>query len=351
MKTININVSKSYNVEIGSGILKNIGDYAKKVLKSPSKIAVVTDDIVDKLYSASVCNNLKENGFEVIKFVMEHGEKSKNSVTYINLLNFLAENHMTRTDALLALGGGVVGDLTGFAAATYLRGIRFFQCPTTLLAMVDSSVGGKTAIDLECGKNLVGAFYQPEIVVCDYNTLKTLPDEVFTDGCSEVIKYGAILDKELFDHLKEHIKAFDTEYVIAKCVDLKRMTVTEDEFDHGIRQLLNFGHTLGHSVEALSEYNVSHGKAVAIGMCLISKASAEKNLCDMSCYEEIKKLIADFNLPTETSYSKKELFNVTENDKKRKGNSITIVVPEKIGKCVLKKMEISDFYEFIELGI
>ncbi len=349
MKTININVSKSYNVEIGSGLLKNVGEYAKKVLK-PCKIAVVTDDTVDKLYAKDVCENLEKSSFEVIKFVMEHGEKSKNSVNYINLLNFLAENELTRSDALLALGGGVVGDLTGFAAATYLRGIKFIQCPTTLLAMVDSSVGGKTAIDLECGKNLVGAFYQPEIVICDYDTLSTLSDDIFTDGCAEVIKYGVIFDEELFLHLKEHKKNFDTEYVIAKCVDLKRMTVTEDEFDHGIRQLLNFGHTLGHSVEALSDFKISHGKAVAIGMCLITLASVEKGICGKECFSEIKELVEAFSLPSETCYTPDSIFGITKNDKKRKGGSITAVVPKKIGECVLEKMTLEDFENFVKLA-
>jgi len=350
MKTININVSKPYDVEIGSGLLNKIGIYAKKVLK-PCKIAVITDDTVDALYSEDVCKNLYENGFSVIKFVIEHGEKSKNSDTYIRLLNFLAENEITRSDALLALGGGVVGDLTGFAAATFLRGIKFIQCPTTLLAMVDSSVGGKTAIDLEKGKNLAGAFYQPEIVICDYDTLKTLPDDIFSDGCAEVIKYGVLFDEKLFFHLKDKGKSFDTEYVIAKCVDLKRMTVAEDEFDNGLRQLLNFGHTLGHSVEALSNFNLSHGKAVAIGMCLITKACVKSGKLNKEYFDEIKEIIEKFTLPSETKYTSEEIFNVVKNDKKRKGDSITAVLPEKIGKCLLEKMSLEEFKKLVCLSV
>ena len=342
MKTININVSKPYNVEIGSGLLKNIGEYAKKVI-NPCKIAVVTDDTVDTLYSEDVCENLKENGFSVIKFVMPHGEKSKNSDTYIKLLNFLAENEITRSDALLALGGGVVGDLTGFAAATFLRGIKYIQCPTTLLAMVDSSVGGKTAIDLEKGKNLAGAFYQPEIVVCDYATLKTLPDEIFSDGCAEVIKYGVLFDENLFSHLNENGKNFDTEYVISRCVDLKRMVVSDDEFDNGKRQLLNLGHTLGHSIEILSDFKLSHGKAVAIGMCLIAKAYLKNGTLCEECFLKIKNITEKFSLPSVTTYTADEIFSIVKNDKKRKGDTITVILPEKIGKCNLKKMSLKEF--------
>jgi 3-dehydroquinate synthase len=221
---------------------------------------------------------------------MEHGEKSKNSVTYINLLNFLAENHITRTDALLALGGGVVGDLTGFAAATFLRGIKFIQCPTTLLAMVDSSVGGKTAIDLECGKNLAGAFYQPSVVICDITTLDTLSEKIFYDGCAEVIKYGVIASEELFEICRDGFKD-NIEEIIYRCVSIKRDIVMEDEFDTGMRQLLNFGHTIGHGIEACSKYYITHGTAVAIGMVLITKAAVKMNMCNEEVLVRLEKLI------------------------------------------------------------
>ena len=194
----------------------------------------------------------------------------------MELLNFLAENKLTRSDALIALGGGVVGDLTGFAAATYLRGIDYIQIPTTLLAAVDSSVGGKTAIDLPSGKNLVGAFYQPKLVLCDTDTLNTLPEDIFRDGCAEVIKYGVLYDAELFAHLDESGLSFDREAVIARCVELKRDVVAEDEFDRGKRQKLNLGHTIGHGIEACSGYGISHGKAVAMGMTIITKTPAKK---------------------------------------------------------------------------
>ncbi len=350
MDVININVSKPYDVIIGNGLLEDAGIYAKKVLYG-GKIAVVADDITDSLYSEKVCESLEKSGFSVIKFVFEHGEKSKNADTYIKLLNFLAENEITRSDALLALGGGVVGDLTGFAAATFLRGINFIQCPTTLLAMVDSSVGGKTAIDLEKGKNLAGAFYQPKLVICDCDALKTLPDEIFSDGCAEVIKYGVLFDKELFYHLKEHGKSFDRQYVISKCVDLKRMTVVEDEFDKGARQLLNFGHTLGHSIEALSDFKISHGKAVAIGMSLITNASVKDKKTDKSVLSEIKIVLEKLGLPTSTKYSNVEIFSVVKNDKKRSGEYITAVIPEKIGKCKLEKMKLCDFEKLTKLSV
>ena len=350
MKSININVSKPYNVELGSGLLKDIGKHAKKVLNT-CKIAVVTDDVVDNLYFEDVCKSLNENGFGVIKFVIENGEKSKNSDNYIKLLNFLSENEITRSDALLALGGGVVGDLTGFAAATFLRGIKYIQCPTTLLAMVDSSVGGKTAIDLEKGKNLAGAFYQPEIVICDYDALNSLPDEIFSDGCAEVIKYALLFDEELFSHLKKNGKSFDKEYVIPRCVDLKRMVVSDDEFDNGKRQLLNFGHTLGHSIEILSNFKLSHGKAVAVGMYLITKGCVKSGFVDKECFEEVENILKKFSLPSVTSYTADEIFNIVKNDKKRKGDTITVILPEKTGKCILKKMSLKEFEMLTRLSI
>ena len=219
MKLIEVNASRRYEVLIGSGLIHSLGQRVKEVCKA-SKVCIVSDTNVFPLHGKTAVDSLKKAGLEIIEFVFPAGEESKNGVVYLELLNFLAQNQLTRKDCLIALGGGVVGDLTGFAAATFLRGIPFIQVPTTLLAAVDSSVGGKTAIDLPAGKNLCGAFYQPYLVLCDTDTLSTLPEDIFRDGCAEVIKYGVLYDPELFDSLAQCSMNFDLEAVIARCVEL-----------------------------------------------------------------------------------------------------------------------------------
>ena len=313
-------------------------------------MCVVTDDTVDGLYGDRLMSMLHSK-YETEKFVIEHGEKSKNITTYASLLNFLAERKLTRSDAIIAFGGGVVGDLSGFAAATYLRGIKYLQIPTTLLAMVDSSVGGKTAIDLDAGKNLCGAFYQPDIVICDYKLTETLTDEIFADGCAEIIKYSLIRDYDLFCHLSEKGRDFDREYVISRCAEIKSDIVAEDEFDGGVRQLLNYGHTVGHAIEALSNFGLTHGSAVAAGMAIIVRTCVDKGLCSGSCAEDTLNLIRSFNLPTETRFTAAEIASVIENDKKRNGGTITLVLPEKTGKCILKKLPIEETEDFIAAGL
>ena len=255
MRTVTVNASKTYDIKIGSGLLSSLGEEVKKLGKA-QKICVVSESTVFPLYGDTAVENLKNAGFEVISFVFPSGEESKNGSTFLELVNYLAENKLTRSDMIVALGGGVVGDLAGFAAASFLRGIRFIQVPTTLLAAVDSSVGGKTAIDLPAGKNLCGAFCQPSLVLCDTDTLNTLPVDIFRDGCAEVIKYGVLYDPDLFAHLEEKSLDFDREAVITRCVELKRDVVMEDEFDTGIRMKLNLGHTIGHGVEAKSQFGI-----------------------------------------------------------------------------------------------
>ena len=344
MKTVEVNASKKYTVSIENGILNKIGSLIGKDTKY-KKALVVTDDIVDELYSKTVISELESIGLETVKFVIKNGEASKNAQNYIMLSNFLAENQLTRSDLVVALGGGVVGDLTGFASATYLRGIDYIQIPTTLLAMVDSSVGGKTAIDIDAGKNLCGAFYQPKAVFCDPETLKTLKPNIFSDGCAEVIKYAIIGSEELFKHLSDNGKDFDREYVITKCVQMKSDIVCEDEFDTGKRQLLNLGHTVGHAVEHLSEFSISHGSAVAIGMAVVSKAS------DLTDEEKIVELIKKFDLPYKTDFTANELSKVMLSDKKRFGDTINLIIPEKIGNCVIKKIEVKNLENYIDKGL
>jgi 3-dehydroquinate synthase len=340
-----------YDIYLASGLLGGIGGKIKASIESAQTVAVVTDDNVKALYLQPLMESIKQEGFRPVSFSIPPGEASKSAEMYLTLLNWLAENKLTRSDAVVALGGGVVGDLAGFTAATYLRGITFVQIPTTLLAMVDSSVGGKTGIDLPAGKNLTGAFYQPSMVLCDLDVLTTLSPEVFGDGCAEVIKYGMIRHVSLLEKLLSAPVHQQLAEVIDICVSIKRDIVQEDEFDVGERQLLNFGHTIGHAIEKLSGYEVSHGRAVAAGMSIITRAAVRKNLCPPQCQTVLERLLADFNLPNRTDYSPKALYEAALNDKKRSGGTITEIVPSAFGESVLRKMPVTELLEWIELGL
>lgn len=322
-----------------------------KALFGVCKAVIITDDKVAPLYLERVKASFEKEGYETVSFVFKNGEESKNIDTLSEILEFMAENQVTRSDTVIALGGGVTGDMAGFAASVFLRGIRFVQIPTTLLAMVDSSVGGKTAVDLKAGKNLAGAFYQPDAVFCDYSSLDTLEDEVFAQGMAEVIKYGVIFDKELFDLVKKGNVKADIEKIITRCVELKRDVVQKDEHDKGERQLLNFGHTIGHAVEKCSNFRISHGDAVAIGMVIASKGASHLGWTEEDCTEAIIDALKNNSLPFKCEFSAEELFDVTLNDKKRTGASITLVIPEKLGKCILKKVPVTQVSEFIKSGI
>lgn len=350
MITIEVNASKSYQVHIGSGLLSQLGQRIKSLSKA-QKVTIVSDTNVFPLYGETAANSLQSAGFQVLSFVFPAGEESKNAETYLQLLNFLAEKQVTRADCLIALGGGVVGDLTGFTAATYLRGVDYVQVPTTVLAAVDSSVGGKTAIDLPVGKNLVGAFYQPKMVLCDTDTLNTLPEDIFRDGCAEVIKYGVLYDPKLFDHLLQHGICFQREQVIARCVTLKRDVVLEDEFDTGARMKLNLGHTIGHGVEAKSNFTVSHGKAVAIGMCVVAKAAAACGYCTEAVRDLIISAVKRFDLPTCTEYDAQALFTGALSDKKRSGSHVDLIIPFAIGDCRITPLELTQIQSFIQAGL
>lgn len=350
MNTVTVNTSRKYDVIIGSNLLSTIGTYTASLIK-PAKAAIISDSNVYPLYGSVIENSLHEAGIQTISYVFPAGEASKTGETYLSIAQFLAENHITRSDTLIALGGGVVGDMTGFAAATFLRGISYIQVPTSLLAMVDSSVGGKTAIDLPAGKNLLGAFYQPNLVLCDIETLATLPEEIFRDGCAEIVKYGVLFDADLFDHLAVHGIAFNREMVVSRCVALKRNVVMEDEFDTGARQKLNLGHTFGHSIESLSNFSVTHGQAVAIGIAMASKAAKKHNICDENTCLKIYCVLDKFNLPTTTQYTAEALFSSALTDKKRSGGTINLILPTEIGKCIIQPINISNLQSFIEAGL
>ena len=347
MKTIHVEASRAYDVTVGGGALNLLGETARRAARSRTAM-VVSETTVFPLYGAKAAAALEQAGFTVYTHIFPAGEPSKNGAEFLSLVNDLAARRLTRSDLVVALGGGVTGDLTGFAAACYLRGVAYIQIPTTLLAMVDSSVGGKTAIDLPAGKNLCGAFYQPAAVLCDTDLLETLPAEIFRDGCAEVVKYGVLAGRDLFDRLTpESIGAG----IVAACINEKRKAVEADEFDNGARQFLNLGHTLGHAVEKESGFALSHGQAVSIGMVLIAKAAAKFGLCAPETAREIAAKLQAFGLPVTTDLAPDAILAAALGDKKRRGDSVTLVVPRAIGDCILQPVAVSELPKWIEAGV
>ena len=344
IKTIKVNASKSYDILIGNGLLDKVGEIFRERF-SAKKIAVITDDRVDNLYGAKVVNALNEKGFVVSKFTFPNGEKSKNIDTYADILRFLAKEQITRTDLIVALGGGVVGDITGFSASTFNRGVPFVQIPTTLLSQIDSSVGGKTAIDLDEGKNLVGAFYQPSLVLCDIDTLSTLPQQEFACGMGEGAKY-AILDSKVFELIEKDFDLLDFIYL---CIDYKRQIVEQDEFEKGNRKLLNLGHTLAHGIEKLSGYTILHGNAVAKGLKIVLQASKKHGFIDQKVFEDcisiLKKCVGE-NTNLDCEYDISDLVKVAMLDKKRDGDFINVVMVKGVGACSIEKVKTDELLEY-----
>ena len=349
MQTIKINASLPYDVFIGSGILKNAGEIIKSCGKEIKRAVVVTDDIVGPLYAEQTQKALNKSGISAELFMFPHGEASKSHSVLISLYEFLTEMQITRADILVALGGGVVGDLTGFAAATYLRGIEVVQIPTTLLAQTDSSIGGKTAVDIRNGKNLVGAFKQPLCVIADIGTLKTLDRQTFSDGMSEIIKYGCIKSRELFELINDGNVDENIEKIVSECVKIKKSECEADEQEKGERMLLNFGHTLGHAIERYYDFTgITHGSAVAIGMCLISAKTEKAGLTKKGTTERIISCLKKFDLPVSTDIEIKQLLGFCLNDKKRSGDSLNLIVVNEIGKSEIRKVTIKQFYDLME---
>lgn len=350
MTTIKVNAGKPYDVRIGAGILSSLGEDIR-ALMGGLRAAVITDSNVAPLYLDGVLKNLEGAGYETDSFVFKSGEESKNAETLVEILEFLAMMGYTRTDVVIALGGGVVGDITGFAAAVYLRGVDFVQVPTSLLAAVDSSVGGKTAIDLRAGKNLAGAFKQPRLVIMDTDTLKTLPEEEFANGMAEAIKYGVLFDEELFESFAEDVTDEMLESVIARCVAHKARVVEHDEFDRGERKLLNLGHTIGHAIEKASGYSVPHGHAVAIGMAMIARSCEVLGIAEKGTAERIEKMLTKYDLPTSYDCDPIKLAGLALSDKKREGGTISLILPEKIGRCVIKDEPVAELKRYISAGV
>lgn len=349
MTTITVKTSRTYDVVIGKGLLDSIGARLSGLIPPKSAVFLVSDDHVYPLYGETVCGALEAAGFTVFTHIAPAGERSKDAHRLTKLWLQLADAGFTRSDCVVALGGGVIGDLAGFAAATYLRGIPYYQVPTSLLAMVDSSVGGKTAINLAAGKNLCGAFWQPIEVLCDPAVLTTLPEDYLADGMAEILKYGYIGNPALLEVLAGDIKN-SMEDVIARCVAHKRDIVEADERESGIRRLLNLGHTAGHAIEKLSEHRIPHGHAVAIGMLLAAKAAVALSLCDESLPAHMEGLLTRYGLDTVCPYRAEELARYALLDKKRTGNHITLILPTAIGKSVTYQIAASALTDFFLKG-
>lgn len=336
MRTINVEIpSKEYKIYIEKGLLHNCAQILSPLV-SGKKAAVITDDNVAPLYGEAVMNELEKAGAKPFKITLPHGEESKSLKVFEEVCTTVMENDFSRSDCIVALGGGVVGDLSGFVASTLLRGVSFIQIPTTLLSQVDSSVGGKTAVNLSVGKNLVGTFYQPKAVIIDMDTLTTLPEREIACGMAEIIKYAAIRDAKMGEELLSG--NFAMEDIIARCCQIKADIVVNDETDKGERMLLNFGHTIGHAVENYYGYGtLSHGAAVAIGMCIMTEYSEKNGITEKGTLETIRSLNRKYNLPTECEH-RKELIGAATHDKKRVGDSINIVLVKKMGQGFYQKV-------------
>lgn len=348
MLKVHVPVEKPYDVLIGSGLMQKAGTLLRGVI-APCRAAVISDDTVDALYGDKMQESLQNAGYTVCRMHFKPGEEHKNLHTYADIMEFLCAQQLTRSDVIVALGGGVVGDTAGFAAATYLRGVRFVQVPTTLLAMVDSSVGGKTAVDLRHGKNLCGAFWQPSLVLCDTDTLQTLPRETYTDGLAECFKHGVLRDEKLFALLQR--QDGDICEIVARNVRIKAEYVAQDERDTGARQQLNLGHTLGHALEKLSGYTLTHGQAVAVGTVYAAKIACRLGICDQSVPARIEAAVTGAGLPAKAAYPAREIARAALNDKKRRGDTLSMVLPEAIGRCRLQDVRIDTLEDVISLGV
>lgn len=344
---------RSYDIHIAPGRLDDTGKLCQQVLPRATRLAVVTDDTVGGLYAHRLLQSLWARGYTASVISLPAGEQTKSLHNLGVLYDSFMEMGLTRTDAVVALGGGVVGDLAGFAAATILRGVDFVQVPTTLLAQVDSSVGGKVAIDLPAGKNLAGAFWQPRLVVMDPEVLDTLEDETFSDGMAEVIKYGCIRDAAFFRALEKtpsrRAVMENIESVLYTCCDLKRAVVEKDERDTGERMVLNFGHTLGHAYEKAGHYETwTHGQAVAAGMCLAARLGAALGVTPAGVPERVEALVSAFGLPTRIPCTQADYAAAVGLDKKGTGEQITLVLLEDLGRAVLHRMSKRELLGLLE---
>lgn len=338
MKRITVNTSKTYDVLLGSGLIRQLPEFLKPFCEG-RKVGIITDDTVEGLYANQVAQAMAAEGYVVRTFVFPHGEESKHIGTLSDILEYFAEQHFTRKDVFVSIGGGVVGDITGLAAALYMRGIQFIQVPTTLLSMVDASVGGKTAVDLKAGKNLIGAFWQPSMVVADPQVIAQLPQEIFAEGMAEVIKSdlianAGIVKRVLDGTLKQHL-----EEAIESCIRMKQGIVEQDEYEtKGLRKVLNMGHTVAHAIEKLSAYKVSHGIAVGTGLVWEAAIANYLGLCGAELVDEIRKAVDHYHLFYDVPYGVEDMVEAMRSDKKNEDSRIDFVFPDTYGKWEERKL-------------
>ncbi len=353
MSIINVNLGvKSYQIEIAAGLLDQAGAKIRSISKA-QRAAIISDSNVDALYGERLQKSLEGSSFTVTRIVFPAGEKSKCLAELAKIYDRLAAAGITRSDLVVALGGGVTGDLGGFAAATFLRGVDYVQVPTSLLAQIDSSVGGKVAVDLPAGKNLVGNFYQPRLVLIDTELLRTLPVRFLHDGLAEAIKYGCIRDKALFEkiaamhddeELLENIGG-----IVERCCAIKADIVEHDEFDTGERMVLNFGHTIGHAVEKCCGYtDYTHGEGVGVGMVLLTRQTEKLGLTVPGTADAICKVLQKYNLPVDAPYAEADLLAGIGMDKKKSGSSITLIILEEIGSSFLQKTDWQALLDYVK---
>ena len=345
---------RPYSVFIGEHLLSQAGNIFTNALSdlSGKTIVIISDSSVMPLYGQAVIDSFKNTDCKIHTYEIPAGEQSKNWQILGDLLEHLASLEITRSDYLIALGGGVVGDLTGFAASIYCRGISFLQIPTTLLAAVDSSVGGKTAVDLKAGKNLAGAFWQPKAVLCDTSVFQTLSSKIFLDGVAESIKYGILRDRSLFELILNNGFYNKCADIVAQCVAMKGEIVSEDEFDHGTRELLNLGHTFGHAIETCSDFHITHGHAVAIGIHIAALFAEKLGLCSARCRQEISAALQTLGFDLSCPYNSETIYDQMLRDKKRRGGMIDVILPFDIGDCRIHKIsikELKDIFMSLEL--
>lgn len=353
---------KTYNIIVGEDYLEQFSFYIKEIYKG-DKLFVITDSNVDKLYKNEYEKMFKN--FDYTVYVLEAGEKNKHIGVMQGIYSAMVEAGTKRKDLVVAFGGGVVGDIAGFAAASFLRGINFIQIPTTIISQVDSSVGGKVGVDLPEGKNLIGAFHQPRLVLIDNKFLKTLTDRYFYDGFAEIVKYGCIYDKKFFEKLekivdevstnsnaenykkimREHLMKYINEIVLRSC-EIKKEVVEKDEKEENLRMILNFGHTIGHAIEQYTNYDVySHGEAISTGMIDIIRIGVQKNITQDGQLERVKNLLEKLNLPTEIKYPIKNIKEIMRRDKKSVSDGVNFVFLKEIGKVEIVKMNETEFFE------
>lgn len=343
MEKIKINTVPSYTVELGHGLTEKAGELIKSYTSS-DRIMIVSDENVFGLHGKKLLAALRAAGYKCGSFVIKPGETSKTSSTLFALWEALASNGFTRNDTVLSFGGGVVSDLGGFAAATYMRGIKHIIFSTSLLSMADASVGGKTAIDLKAGKNLAGTFYAPQAVFCDISLLSTLPPTVYGDGMAEIIKCGMIRSESLLFTVFGNPSA---EKIIAEAIKIKKEYVELDEKDTGERHMLNFGHTLAHAAETLSSGRLSHGRAVAAGMYTMTEAAIKNGLCTPVTLDILGNILDKYKLPRTFPFTLRELCAAALNDKKRIGDRVNVILPTGIGKAIIKELPSEALYDFL----